>query len=325
MKTRKLAGMDVAALGLGCMGMSEFYGPSDDAESLRTLARAADEGVTLFDTADAYGFGHNEELLGRFLRGRRGRVRIATKFGLVRTPGSYERRIDNSPAYIRTACEASLRRLGVETIDLYYAHRLDPAAPLEETVGALARLVAEGKVRAIGLCEVAPATLRRAAAIHPVAAVQSEYSLWTRDPEQGVLQACRELGAVFCAYSPLGRGFLTGSVDPASLPPDDFRSFNPRFTGANAQANERLADAVRALAASKGCTPAQLALAWLLARGEHVLPIPGTRRIDRLLENLGAVELRLSDAELAAVDAAFPPSIAKGERYSPEGMKGLAT
>ncbi|AXA94485.1 aldo/keto reductase [Massilia sp. YMA4] len=323
MKTRKLAEMEVSALGLGCMGMSEFYGPSDDAESLRTLARAADEGVTLFDTADTYGCGHNEELLGRFLRGRHGTVRIATKFGLVRTPGSYARRIDNSPAYIRAACEASLRRLGVETIDLYYAHRLDPAAPLEQTIGTLARLVEQGKVRAIGLCEVAPATLRRAAAIHPIAAVQSEYSLWTRDPEDGVLQACRDLGTAFCAYSPLGRGFLTGSVDTASLAPGDFRSFNPRFTGPHAQANAGLADAVRALAVTKGCTPAQLALAWLLARGAHVLPIPGTRRPDRLLENLGALAVRLDAADLAAIDAAFPPGIASGERYSPEGMKGL--
>ncbi|WEF33361.1 aldo/keto reductase [Pseudoduganella chitinolytica] len=323
MKTRKLADMEVAALGLGCMGMSEFYGPSDDADSLRTLARAADEGVTLFDTADTYGLGHNEELLGRFLEGRHGQVRIATKFGLVRKPGSYERRIDNSPAYIRAACEASLRRLDVDTIDLYYAHRLDPAAPLEETVGALARLVEEGKVRAIGLCEVTPATLRRAAAIHPIAAVQSEYSLWTRDPEDGVLQACRELGAVFCAYSPLGRGFLTGTVDTASLAPGDFRSANARFTGATGQANARLADTVRALAAAKGCTPAQLALAWLLARGEHVLPIPGTRRVDRLLENLGALDVRLTDADVGTIDEAFPPGIAAGERYSPEGMKGV--
>ena len=277
MKTRKLANEDVSALGLGCMGMSEFYGASDDAESLRTLARAADLGVTLFDTADAYGFGHNETLLGRFLAERRGQVRIATKFGLVRKPGSYERRIDNSPGYIRAACEASLQRLGVETIDLYYAHRLDPQAPLEETIGALADLVRAGKVRAIGLCEVTPATLRRAAAIHPIAAVQSEYSLWTRDPEDGVLQACRDVGAVLCAYSPLGRGFLTGQVDTSKLAPDDFRSFNPRFTGENGAANARIAAAVTALAAAKGCTPAQLALAWLLAQGGNVIPIPGTR------------------------------------------------
>jgi aryl-alcohol dehydrogenase-like predicted oxidoreductase len=323
MKTRKLAGEDVSAMGLGCMGMSEFYGPSDDAESLRTLARAADLGVTLFDTADAYGFGHNETLLGRFLAGRRGQVRIATKFGLVRKPGSYERRIDNSPQYIRAACEASLRRLGIETIDLYYAHRLDPQAPLEETIGALAELVRAGKVRAIGLCEVTPATLRRAAAIHPIAAVQSEYSLWTRDPEEGVLQACRDVGAVLCAYSPLGRGFLTGQVDPATLPPEDFRAFNPRFTGANAAANARIAVTVTALAAAKGCTPAQLALAWLLAQGEHVIPIPGTRRQERLVENLGALDVTLTPADLAEIATAFPPGVAAGERYSPEGMKGL--
>ena len=323
MKTRTLAGDDVSALGLGCMGMSEFYGPSDDAESLRTLARAADLGVTLFDTADAYGFGHNETLLGRFLAGRRGQVRIATKFGLVRKAGSYERRIDNSPAYIRAACEASLRRLGVETIDLYYAHRLDPQASLDETIGALAELVRAGKVRAIGLCEVTPATLRRAAAIHPIAAVQSEYSLWTRDPEEGVLQACRDTGAVLCAYSPLGRGFLTGQVDTAKLAPDDFRAFNPRFTGDNGAANARLAAAVTALAAAKGCTPAQLALAWLLAQGELVVPIPGTRRQERLVENLGALDVTLTPADLAEIAAAFPPGVAVGERYSPEGMKGL--
>jgi len=323
MKTRKLAGEDVAALGLGCMGMSEFYGPSSDDESLQTLAAAAELGVTLFDTADAYGFGHNETLLGRFLQGRRGQVRIATKFGLVRQPGSYERRIDNSPGYIRTACEASLRRLGVDTIDLYYAHRLDPQAPLEETIGALADLVRAGKVRSIGLCEVAPATLRRAAALHPIAAVQSEYSLWTRDPEDGVLQACRDVGAVLCAYSPLGRGFLTGRLDTTSLAPGDFRSFNPRFTGDNAVANARIVATVTALAEGKGCTPAQLALAWLLAQGEHVIPIPGTRRQDRLRENLGALAVTLTDSDLAAIAAAFPPGIATGERYSAEGMKGL--
>jgi len=323
MKTRKLAGSDVSALGLGCMGMSEFYGASDDAESLRTLARAADLGVTLFDTADAYGFGHNETLLGRFLAGRRGQVRIATKFGLVRKPGSYERRIDNSPGYIRAACEASLRRLGVDTIDLYYAHRLDPQAALEETIGALAELVRAGKVRTIGLCEVTPATLRRAAAIHPIAAVQSEYSLWTRDPEAGVLQACRDTGAVLCAYSPLGRGFLTGQVDPAQLPPDDFRAFNPRFTGANVAANARIVAIVTALAEAKRCTPAQLALAWLLAQGKHVIPIPGTRRQQRLVENLEALDITLTPADLAEIAAAFPPGVAAGERYSPEGMKGL--
>jgi len=323
MKTRKLAGEDVSALGLGCMGMSEFYGASDDAESLRTLARAADLGVTLFDTADAYGFGHNETLLGRFVAERRGQVRIATKFGLVRKPGSYERRIDNSPGYIRAACEASLRRLGVDTIDLYYAHRLDPQAALEETIGALAELVRAGKVRAIGLCEVTPATLRRAAAIHPIAAVQSEYSLWTRDPEAGVLQACRDTGAVLCAYSPLGRGFLTGQVDPAQLPPDDFRSFNPRFTGANAAANARIVAIVTALAEAKRCTPAQLALAWLLAQGEHVIPIPGTRRQQRLVENLGALDVTLTPDDIEKIAAAFPPGVAAGERYSPEGMKGL--
>jgi aryl-alcohol dehydrogenase-like predicted oxidoreductase len=323
LKTRKLGPLEVSGMGLGCMGMSEFYGPTNDAESLETLAAAFDAGVTLFDTADSYGMGHNEELLGRFVRGRRGRVTIATKFGIVREPGKYERRIDNSPSYVRAACEASLRRLGVETIDLYYVHRLDPSAALEDTMEALARLVEAGKVRAIGLSEVAPETLRRAAALHPVAAVQSEYSLWTRDPEDGVLQACRDVGAGFCAYSPLGRGFLTGAFDPDKLAPGDFRGFNPRFTGENLDANRRIADTVRALAADKGCTPAQLALAWLLRQDERVVPIPGTRRIRNLRDNLGALDVALSQDELDAIGAALPPGIAAGQRYPDAGMQGL--
>ncbi len=324
MKHRTIAGMPVSALGLGCMGMSEFYGATDEAQSLRTLEAAFDAGVTLFDTAESYGNGGNERLLGRFLAGGRRGVRIATKFGIVREPGKYERRIDNSPAYIRQAVDGSLARLGVDTIDLYYVHRVDPNAALEDTIGTLADLVRAGKVRAIGLCEVAPATLRRAAALHPIAAVQSEYSLWTRDPEEGMLAACAELGTAFCAYSPLGRGFLTGTFDGATpLAPDDFRGFNPRFTGGNLQANLRIAGTVRALAACKGCTPAQLALAWLLAQGEHVIPIPGTKRESYLRENLGAVDVTLTAAEAAAIGAALPPGIAAGQRYSDEGMKGL--
>jgi aryl-alcohol dehydrogenase-like predicted oxidoreductase len=324
MKYRSIANMQVSALGLGCMGMSEFYGTTDTAQSLRTLDAAYDAGVTLFDTAESYGNGDNERLLGRFLAGRRQRVQVATKFGIVREPGKYERRIDNSPAYIRQAVEGSLARLGIETIDLYYVHRIDPTAALEETIGTLADLVDEGKVRAIGLCEVTPATLRRAAAVHPIAAVQSEYSLWTRDPEDGLLDTCAELGTAFCAYSPLGRGFLTGKFDAATpLAPDDFRSFNPRFTGENLQANLKIADTVRRLAAEKGCTPAQLALAWLLAQGDHVIPIPGTKREAYLRENLGAVDLTLTPAEVAAIGAALPPGIAAGQRYSVEGMKGL--
>jgi aryl-alcohol dehydrogenase-like predicted oxidoreductase len=292
-------------MGLGCMGMSEFYGATDDAQSLATLEAAFEAGVTLYDTADSYGIGHNEELLGRFLRGKRQQVTVATKFGLVRNAGSYERRVDNSPAYIRHACEASLRRLGIEHIDLYYIHRFNLA----------------GKIGAVGVCEVSPATLRRAAAIHPIAAVQSEYSLWTRDPEDGVLQACRDVGAAFCAYSPLGRGFLTGKVAP--LQEGDFRKLSPRFAEANLQANQRIAEIVRELAAAKGCTPAQLALAWLLSQGDHIIPIPGTKRIPYLLENLGALQVRLSAAELARIDTALPPGMAAGERYPQEGMKGL--
>ncbi|GGY30408.1 aldo/keto reductase [Pseudoduganella albidiflava] len=324
MKYRTIANLRVSALGLGCMGMSEFYGATDEAQSLRTLEAAHDAGVTLFDTAESYGNGDNERLLGRFLAGRRAGVRVATKFGIVREAGKYERRIDNSPAYIRQAVEGSLARLGTDTIDLYYVHRIDPGAALEETIGTLAGLVDAGKVRAIGLCEVTPATLRRAAAVHPIAAVQSEYSLWTRDPEDGLLAACAELGAAFCAYSPLGRGFLTGKFDTATpLAPDDFRSFNPRFTGDNLRANLKIADTVRRLAADKGCTPAQLALAWLLAQGEHVIPIPGTKREAYLRENLGAVDVALTPAEVAAIGAALPRGIAAGQRYSEEGMKGL--
>jgi aryl-alcohol dehydrogenase-like predicted oxidoreductase len=309
-------------MGLGCMGMSEFYGATDDAQSLATLEAAFEAGVTLYDTADSYGIGHNEELLGRFLRGKRQQVTVATKFGLVRKAGNYERRVDNSPAYIRHACEASLRRLGIEHIDLYYIHRFNLAeTPLEDSMGALADLVRQGKIGAVGVCEVSPATLRRAAAIHPIAAVQSEYSLWTRDPEDGVLQACRDVGAAFCAYSPLGRGFLTGKVAP--LQEGDFRKLSPRFAEANLQANQRIAEIVRDLAAAKGCTPAQLALAWLLSQGDHIIPIPGTKRIPYLLENLGALQVRLSAAELARIDTALPPGMAAGERYPQEGMKGL--
>jgi len=323
MKTRQVGGMTVSAMGLGCMGMSEFYGATDDAQSLATLEAAFDAGVTLFDTADCYGIGHNEELLGRFLRNKRGQLRIATKFGLVRQAGSYERRVDNTPDYIRSACEASLRRLGVEHIDLYYIHRLNlEQTPLEDSLGALAELVRQGKIGAIGLSEVSASTLRHAAALHPIAAVQTEYSLWTRDPEAEVLPACREAGASFVAYSPLGHGFLTGAM-PASMDDKDFRSFNPRFAADNLQRNQRIVDSVRALAAEKGCTPAQLALAWVLAQGEDIIPIPGTKRIPYLLENLGALDVQLSDSELDRISAALPPGITAGERYSAEGMKGL--
>lgn len=318
------SGLNSSALGLGCMGMSEFYGATDEAQSLATLGAALDAGVTLFDTADAYGFGHNEELIRRFLRGRRSAALVATKCGLAREPGSYARRVDNSAAYIRQACEASLARLGVDTIDLYYLHRLNLATPLEESMGALAQLVQEGKIRAVGLCEVSAATLRRAAALHPVAAVQSEYSLWTREPEQGVLAACREVGASFFAYSPLGRGFLTGAIsDAAQLDSQDFRQFNPRFAAANLAHNLAIVDVLRQMAHAKACTPAQLALAWLLAQGEDIIPIPGTKRITYLQDNLGALDVQLTAQELAAISAAFPPGVAAGQRYTQEGMKGI--
>ncbi|WP_317202352.1 aldo/keto reductase [Janthinobacterium sp.] len=318
------SGIGVAAIGLGCMGMSEFYGATDEAQSQATLAAALEAGVTLFDTADAYGFGANEELLGRFLRGAGGRALVASKAGIVRAPGSYERRVDNSPAYLRAACEASLRRLGVESIDLYYLHRLNLETPLEESLGALARLVEQGKIRAVGLSEVSAATLRRAAAIHPIAAVQSEYSLWTRDPELGVLQACREVGAAFVPYSPLGRGFLTGALAaPGALEERDFRRHNPRFSAENMARNGAIAASVRAIAAEQGCTAAQLALAWLLAQGADIIPIPGTKREAYLRENLGAAALRLDAAALARLDAALPLGVAAGARYTEEGMKGL--
>ena len=318
------SGMATSALGLGCMGMSEFYGATDEAQSLATLAAAFDAGVTLFDTADTYGFGHNEQLLGRFLQGKRSRVLVATKCGLAREPGGYARRVDNSAAYIRQACEASLQRLGIDTIDLFYLHRINLDTPLDESMGALAQLRQEGKIRSIGLCEVGPQTLLRAAAIAPVAAVQSEYSLWTREPEQGVLAACRAVGASFVAYSPLGRGFLTGAVhDVAALAANDFRRFNPRFADENMARNQAIVAPLRRMAQEKQCTPAQLALAWLLAQGDDIIAIPGTKRIAYLHDNLGALAVRLSPAELAAMAQAFPPGAAFGARYTDEGMKGV--
>ncbi|MBC7908254.1 MAG: aldo/keto reductase [Rhodospirillaceae bacterium] len=318
------SGLTVSALGLGCMGMSEFYGPTDDAQSLETLARALDLGVTHFDTADTYGLGHNESLLGRFMAGQRERVVVATKFGIVRATGQYERRIDTSPAYVQQACEASLKRLGVETIDLYYAHRLNADIPVEDTVGAMADLVRQGKVRALGLSEVSAGTLRRAHGVHPIAAIQSEYSLWTREPEAGILPACRELGVSFVAYSPLGRGMLTGAISKTDdLADNDFRRKSPRFQGDNMTANLALVDRVKALAAAKGCTPGQVALAWLLAQGTDILPIPGTKRISNLEANVAAAVITLSAEESARLDTALPLGSAAGERYSAEGMKGL--
>jgi len=326
MKRRNLgrSGRDVSAIGLGCMGMSEFYGPSDDAQSLDTLAAALDLGIDFFDTADTYGHGHNEELIGRFLAGRRDKVFLATKFAIVRKPGSQERRIDNSPAYVRQACEASLKRLGIETIDLYYAHRRDPAVPIEDTVGAMAALVKAGKVRFLGLSEVSPATLRRAHAVHPITAVQSEYSLWSREPEKEVLATCRELDIAFVAYSPLGRAFLTGAIaSTEALAPDDFRRANPRFAADAFARNKALTDRLAEFARGRGATSAQISLAWLLAKQPHVVPIPGTRRRTYLAENAAAAEIALSPAEVAKLDALFPPGAAAGERYTPAGMASI--
>ena len=323
MQQRRLgpAGPLVPALGLGCMGMSDFYGPRDEAASLATIARALDLGAGFLDTADVYGPHANEALVGRAIRGRRGEAFVATKFGLVREANGPISGVNGRPEYVRACCDASLARLGLEAIDLYYQHRVDSAVPIEDTVGAMAGLVRAGKVRYLGLSEASAATLRRACAVHPISALQSEYSLWTRDPEtHGTLAACRELGVGFVPYSPLGRGFLTGRFQaPDDLAADDNRRRHPRFGADNFARNLALAGHVRELAQRKGCTPAQLALAWLLARDPHLVPIPGTRSVARLQENLGALDVRLDTQELAAIDAAFPPGAAAGTRY-PEGM-----
>jgi aryl-alcohol dehydrogenase-like predicted oxidoreductase len=326
MEKRKLGnqGLVVSALGLGCMGMSDFYGPADDVESVATIHRAVALGVTFFDTADMYGPFKNEELLGRALRGRRDQVVVATKFGNRRSADGAFLGISGRPEYVREACDASLRRLGVDHIDLYYQHRVDPAVPIEETVGAMAGLVRAGKVRYLGLSEAGPATLRRAHAVHPVSALQSEYSLWTRDPEDGILPTIRELGIGFVAYSPLGRGFLTGRFrSPADIPEGDWRRMNPRFQGENFEKNLALVERVTEVARARGITPAQLALAWVLGRGEDIVPIPGTRRRAALEEDVAAGSVVLTPQEMARLDEAAPKGAAAGTRYPEAGMKAV--
>ncbi len=325
MKQRILGkGFEVSAIGLGCMGMSEFYGPRDDAESMQVLHEAMDLGIDLLDTADMYGPHHNEELIGRFLAQTTARPKIATKFGIVRAPGEYRRSLNNSPDYAKAACEGSLKRLGVERIDLYYVHRINRDQSIEDTMGGLSRLVDEGKIDRIGLCEVSAETLRRAHAVHPVTAVQTEYSLWTREVEAEILPTCRELGIGFVPYSPLGRGFLTGRFqDGTGFEDGDFRAGLPRFQAEAAAANRRIAELVNGIAARKGCSAAQLSLAWLLAQGDDIVPIPGTKRIAYLRDNAGSVEVQLSVAELQEIDDALAGIEVAGARYTDEGMKGL--
>ncbi len=328
MKTRTIGrdGPEVSAIGLGCMGMSEFYGPRDDAESIATIHRALDQGLNFLDTADMYGPYINEELVGKAIRGRRNDVVLATKFGFVRDPDEPAKRmIDGNPKRVREACEASLRRLNVETIDLYYLHRVDARVPIEDTVGAMADLVTAGKVRWLGLSEVGETTLRKAHGVHPISALQSEYSLWSRDPETEVLGVCRELGISLVAYSPLGRGFLTGAIRTFDdFAEDDYRRLQPRFQGENFERNLALVDAVSKLARAKGIKPAQLALAWVLAQGEDIVPIPGTKRRKYLDENIAAADIELKPDELAKIEAIFPADAASGTRYPPGMMKFLA-
>jgi aryl-alcohol dehydrogenase-like predicted oxidoreductase len=323
MKTKKLGnqGLVVSELGLGCMGMSEFYAGRDEAESIATLHRALELGITFLDTADMYGPFTNEKLVGQAIKDRRDQVILATKFGNVRTEDGGWKGVNGHPDYVRQACDASLKRLGVDVIDLYYQHRVDTTVPIEDTVGAMASLVQQGKVRYLGLSEAAPATIRRAHAVHPISALQTEYSLWSRDPEDDILPTIRELGIGFVPYSPLGRGFLTGQfTSPDDFPADDYRRNSPRFQGENFYKNLELVEQVKAIATKKGATPSQLALAWLLAQGDDIVPIPGTKRRKYLEENVGATEITLTPDELKQIEAVAPKGIAAGDRYHAQGM-----